>query len=536
MSKHPADEPGSAVLGEHDAALLSLHALADDPSRDPGLIPGFRRVPTGVALQHLAEAPVEEVPVSARVALLGDLARAGFPHHEHAEAGYLALAGSVAGARDGVGAQELLDDLEQAASEGVPFSRLRSGQALPHHEAAFVGQDVCSVRTVRTDGLLATWVYSEFETDAPFARVAAWVDPHYWPARGPMLFKAMDLVGADRPVGLPPPGDVHWHGIFHEEVQLVRRVNTLLHCDYWQDGSRAAGMTYDLALSLDDQIDVDRGFLLVNDVGPVRRVKALKIVGFKEDRWDALVPLVRPYWTDWVRAAVEGGTDSTATPGGAPVDPADPGAAPGQPPQPGTRSCAWLEPAEEWIDFMGESARTYVTLVDDMTADVLAPDAGPADVAQHQQRIFSQMAKDWSQAWVSGLEAVTTMAQDGLVPGVGRPSRGGASTGSAGVRFTGRAPAAAGQDTEGTVWPVVDLAEGDVPTVSDLVAIESGGARIPAASIATSVAPLGAQGHGVRLAVGASGWAPGLYVGELTPRPGATPVPVQLYISRATEA
>ena len=77
-----------------------------------------------------------------------------------------------------------------------------------------------------------------------------------------------------------PLGDEHWHGVFHEEVQLVKRVNTLLHCDYWRDGDRAAGMTYELDLSLDDEIDVDRGFLLVNNAGGVRRVKTLKIVGF----------------------------------------------------------------------------------------------------------------------------------------------------------------------------------------------------------------------------------------------------------------
>ena len=75
-----------------------------------------------------------------------------------------------------------------------------------------------------------------------------------------MLFKGMTVVDADEPVALGPPGDPHWHGVFHEEVQLLQRVNTLLHCDYWQQGTEAAGMTYDLSLSLDNEIDVDRGF------------------------------------------------------------------------------------------------------------------------------------------------------------------------------------------------------------------------------------------------------------------------------------
>ena len=39
-------------------------------------------------------------------------------------------------------------------------------------------------------------------------------------------------------------------------------------------------MTYDLDLSLDNEIDVDRGFLLVTDIGTVRRVQVLKIVSF----------------------------------------------------------------------------------------------------------------------------------------------------------------------------------------------------------------------------------------------------------------
>ena len=60
------------------------------------------------------------------------------------------------------------------------------------------------------------------------------------------------------------------------------------------------------------EIDVDRGFLLVNDAGPVRRVKALKMVGFTDDVWDDVAAMVCPFWTSWVRSAVEGGSTEYA--------------------------------------------------------------------------------------------------------------------------------------------------------------------------------------------------------------------------------
>jgi hypothetical protein len=523
MADHPEDR-GPDVMEAHHSALISLHARSrPDGLPDPGLIPHFRRMGTGTALHTLADASVEEVPVSARLGALGDLARAGFPDLETAEDAYRELAGSVASLRSGVDAEQLLDDLKLATTEKVPFHTLQTGRSLPHHEAAFVGEDVCSVRTVRIGGISATWIFSEFETDAPFDRVAEWVDPHNWPSRGPMLFKAMDLVGSQRPVDLGPPGDVHWHGVFREEVQLVQRVRTLLHCDYWKDGDRAAGMTYDLSLSLDNEIDVDRGFLLVNNVGSVRRVKALKIVGFTNDIWDRVAAMVCPFWTDWVRGAVEdGGSSTPQTPGG---DPAD---------LTGRSPC--VESGEAWIDFLGDSARTYLELFDGMSARIGSPDAKAIDFADDQRRLFSQLAKDWAKAWTFGLDTLSEVAREGLDAGFTPPDTPRDKARGAATTMTAAATAAAAEGTEGTVVPVTGLTPQDAPAVSDLVSIESGGARIPAASITTSVEALAQEGHGVRLQVKVAPWAPGLYVGQVTSRPSADPVPVQLYISQATGA
>jgi hypothetical protein len=304
--------PGSADHDEHRDALLGRHSLAGAfGDLDPGTVPGFRRRSVADALRAVAEADPRYVSVAGRLHVLHDPAKAGFPHLDSAEPEYRLLAGSVADV-SGIDADQLLSDMKESTREGVPFAQTTSGRALPHRDVAFIGQDVCTTRTVQVGGLTAAWVFSEFETDAPFDQVAGWVDPRSWPERGPVMFKRMDPVGSDAPIEIAALGSHHWHGVFHEEVQLVKRVNTLLHCDYWR-GDRAAGMTYDLDLSLDGEIDVDRGFLSVEDDGRVRRVRALKIVGSTTDIWDEVAQLVCPFWRDRVRGAVEGGTTSTPT-------------------------------------------------------------------------------------------------------------------------------------------------------------------------------------------------------------------------------
>ena len=70
----------------------------------------------------------------------------------------------------------MLSDLKEAAAGDTPFHRTASGQSMPHHETAFIGEDVCTTRTVSVGTLTATWVFSEFETDAPFENVVGWID------------------------------------------------------------------------------------------------------------------------------------------------------------------------------------------------------------------------------------------------------------------------------------------------------------------------------------------------------------------------
>lgn len=512
-------------MDEHRDALLHLHSRAGAfGDLEPGAVPGFSPPSDAEALSSLAEADERDVSVAARLGLLHDLAKADFPGYEKAEGEYRLLAGSVADAR-GMDAEQLLSDLKESAREGLPFERTTTGRALPHRDVAFIGQDVCTTRTVHSDGLLAAWVFSEFETDAPFDQVAGWVDPRSWPERGPMMFKRMDLVGAPKPIEIATLGSRHWHGVFHEEVQLVKRVNTLLHCDYWR-GDEAAGMTYYLDLSLDGEIDVDRGFLSVEDLGDVRRVRALKIVGFTDDVWDHVAQLVCPFWTDWVRGAVEGGGSSRpTTPEGTPADP--------------TPSDPAADTLDAWIRFFGDSARTYLDLFADIGSRATARGAAPADWLSEGNRYWSQLAKDWARAWTYGLEALEEVAREGVDAGLTPPGtdpsagRGLASAMTAAATRTAAAPGGP-SGGESTTVPVPGLTADTPVECSQLVSIESGGAILSEVSV--TVEPLGGGRYGARVQTSDSSAPPGLYVGTLQTPQGQLRTPVQLYVARAREA
>ena len=512
-------DPDADQEAEAHHALVGLHAAAGAfGDLDPGALPGFRPSPLAAALRAVAEAPEEDIPVSARLSVLHDLARADFPDYESNEAEYRLLAASVAD-RHGLDVDQLLDDLKGSAQNANPFHSSASARKLPHHAAAFIGEDVCSIRRVQVGALRATWIFSEFETDAPFDSVRQWVDPRNWPRYGPMLFKKMNIVDGGAPVEIKALGDEHWHGVFHEEVQLLDRVNTLLHCDFWRDGDLAAGMTYELNLSLDNELDVDRGFLSVNDVGPVRRVKALKIVGFTQDIWDDAAQLVCPFWTDFVRAAVEGGTTSTPKPPThTPPGGSDPGPSP------------LGETFDAWVEFFGDSARSYLDLFGGVASRATSGGYSIADWVDDGNRYWSKLAKDWARAWTFGMELLDEVAEQGINAGVmppGKPRE--AGRGAATAMATASAPA----DAEGTLTPVAGLGRDDRPKCTNLVSIEAGGATVQSTDITVSVEELADGTFGVRLMTTDGSVPPGLYVGDIENPQGQRLASAQLYLSRA---
>jgi hypothetical protein len=525
MTPPPAE--GGPDGSERDALyrdLLLLHALAPEyRSLDLSALPGHGDFSVPRALRAVAAAPRTLVGISARLAVLYDVARSG-PHADAAVGdafGDLAVSTLPPKTDQGpsLAPADLIADLNRSAAEGKPFATTPSAQAFEHQQTAFIGQDVCTIRRVRVGEIGATWLYSEFETDAPLAGVADWIDPRNWSTWGYLFFRRMELLGAPpAPVGISPPpdGDDHWQGVFHEEVRLIEPLNTLLRCVHWR-GPGAAAVTYDLDLSLDGQLDVDRGFLLVTDTGAARRVQVLKIVGFTDDLWNSLAPLSCPFWTDWIRAAVLGATTS------GPVTPT-------QSPESGTNAC--VATVDAWVRFLGDATVPYVDLGNAVSSRVRSGAYSAPDLLADGTRLWSQLAKDWASAWTSWSETVQEVAREGLdagltPPGVPREVGRHAVTGLAAT------PAA---EAAGTVVPVVGIAETDRLVCSELVSIDASTARLPANDMSVTVESLAGGTLAARVLTTNTSAPVGLYVGRLD-RPDGQPVaPVHLYVSRATGA
>jgi hypothetical protein len=529
---YPPDS-GEAEVEARYRDLLFLHAQSPDfRGVDLSVLPGYGDHSVDEAMRAVAAAPPEEIPVSARLAVLYDLARADLPERRTLGDAYSELAESTLALKPEHPPEfvpgRLVSDLTTAAREGLPFHAMGSADAFEHHEMAFIGEGVCTIRRVQVDGIPATWVYSEFDTDATFDHVAEWVDPRNWRARGPLLFRRMELLGAPpAPVTITPPpdGEPHWQGVFHEEVRLAKLVNTMLRCNFWRSGDAAAS-TYDLDLSLDGEIDVDRGFLLVTDTGRARRVQVLKIVGFTANWWDSVAALVCPFWTDWIRTAVETGTTSGP-------------AAPSQTPDTETSPC--VATVDEWVSFLGRSLDPYVAMGSEMTSRIRSREYATSDLLADSTRVWSQLAKDWARAWNSWSETIDEVAEQGLdagftPPGVPRhtgrrtPTAPGGRAAPSSSSASSSAPAATG----GTVVRVAGLATTDTPVCSDLVSIDVTTTTLPAADVTVTVQTEQDGVVGARVETTNASVPHGLYVGRLATTDGRPLAPVHLYISRAT--
>ena len=508
-------------------ALIALYARTPDFREAAVKLPeSYRSRSVQEDLRLVAEADADQIPTSARLAVLYELAKAGYPgreENEEARNAYRELADSAVrfrARRDGdpeVVGDDLLAEIQAAADERAPLSsrpRLLAGQNFQHSELAFTGRAACTIERVLVDGIEANWIYSEFLTDAPLARIADFLDPRRWPDLGPLFFKRMELVGSVQPLPLtpPPPGDPHWHGVFLEEVQLVRRLRTTLDCTYWRDATTAA-TTYDLASSLDRQIDVDRGYLLVTPAGAMNRVQVLKIVSFTDDFWDTVALFVCPFWTDWIRGAVRDATRTETT------DPTD---------TPGAGRSPLGRAVEDWIDWFGRAAQPYLDLCTDATSRMRSGPYTSGDAMADGARWWSQFAKDWARAWTNWSDTVTEVAEHGLDAGVTPPdvpSERGRGSVSAFVAPAARAGGA-------VLTAPAGLAADEVPTASALVSIGDGAATIPPSEVSVTVEP----GGRLRIRTTSASAPHGMYVGRLRTVAEQDLAPVALYVSRATKA
>jgi len=210
-------------------ALIALYARTPDFREAAAKLPeSFLARSVEADLRLVSEAGEDEIPTSARLAVLYELAKAGYPGREEDEGSrdaYRELADSAVRFRvlrdqEGeVAGDDLLEEIKAAADERVPLSsrpRLLAGPNFRHSEVAFTGRAACTIERVVVDGIEANWIYSEFLTDAPLDGIADFLDPRRWPDLGPLMFKRMELVGSAEvlPLVPPPAGNAHWHGEF----------------------------------------------------------------------------------------------------------------------------------------------------------------------------------------------------------------------------------------------------------------------------------------------------------------------------------
>ena len=181
------------------------------------------------------------------------------------------------------------------------------------------------------------------------------------------------------------------------------------------------------------------------------------------------------------------------------------------------------------MEFFGDSARTYLELFGDVASRATSGGYWAADLVDDGTRYWSQLAKDWAQAWSFGTELLDEVGREGLNAGFmppGKPREAG--------RGAASAMTAAPASSEGTLIPVIGLGKDDQPACTNLVSIEAGGATIQSTDITVLVEGLGDGTYGVRLTTTEGSVPPGLYVGDIENPKGQRLAAAQLYVSRAT--
>ena len=165
-------------------------------------------------------------------------------------------------------------------------------------------EQITDHRYVTVDGNRAAWLFAEFETSESLSDLTRWLTPQDWPQWGGTIFKEM------KPIGKRKPGrsGYEWQAKYLEVVNLAgQELNTVLRCDFGRTAKWAA-MTYDLDHSVDNMLQVDRGFLLAVEAPNKRRqVKALKVVGFTIPFETFVVEEMGGQWTGWYNATHKAG-------------------------------------------------------------------------------------------------------------------------------------------------------------------------------------------------------------------------------------
>jgi hypothetical protein len=364
-------------------------------------------------------------------------------------------------------------------------------------------EQVTDHRYVTVNGKRAAWLFSEFETDKPLGELIPWVTPEKWPEWGGEIFKEMKPVGSRQE---STSGD-EWQAKYLEVVNLAgQELNTVLRCDFGRTKQWAA-LTYDLDHSVDDRLQVDRGFLLAVEAPNERRqVKALKVVGFTDPIETFAVDAVGGEWTHWIRQAIKlaaekGDRDPSVGHHGSAARVTL-----------NSASDYYQDWSHQWTECVGDMAEFYRGYATDVGSRLWSGQYNQGDATQDSGRLFLRMARDWSRLCRAGSQMAADFAEADV------PSTGG---GSSTTEYTDVLVSAPTRPAQVSVGNLVKVGLEDTT-------LKPAHVEVGPDTVATST-PDPAT---IRLQVNPRLGPSGLYAGDVTVTPGATH-PAFVYISKA---
>ena len=376
----------------------------------------------------------------------------------------------------------------------------------------------CAAVPVDVEGTQAVWIFTEFETGESLKTLRDWLIPDHWPDWGGEMFKEMRPISS---VDLrPTPGsEQQTHSNYLEVVEIGgHRLETELRCEFKSDKKWAA-TSFDLDRSIGDMLQVDRGYLMVADVGGRRHVKALKVVGFTDTLLNTVTTQVCPEWSIWVQRATK--VDAVQAAGGS-IDPTPGSVGDSDPRVSWSRDDAATFTggvAEQLIGTVTDMVDFYAPFAADVTERIWSGRYGRVDAANDASRLFQRLARDWSVAWQEGMASASNWAEVTVRP-----------TASAD-------PDRSARTVEHTTLMVKARSDNARVSISDLTRIGRTAATIKASEVMITPPVIEEAGRAyVTIQADTSNVPCGLYEGALVAGAGGKQAPALFYVSHAQPA
>jgi hypothetical protein len=374
-------------------------------------------------------------------------------------------------------------------------------------------EDACQFFDVTVGGVPAVYIYSEFWSSLPFEQFQPWLDPHHWPDRAPLLFR--DVTHTTEQVTEKWQQFTIWHQRFREEATPFDDVVVnYLACDNASCPSFAV-TAYDLDTRALQGVKVDRGYLLVTDLGEGRAVKFVKIIGFNEPAENQRVYELRPFWMSWLRSVAEGEPDTGAkTTAQAPAAP------------PGAHELGPGDLVLQWADAFTHSVGAYGQLAGNLVQGLSGPQFDWNDL----RRTFADSWRTTVMPYAVAFTTTQKTLEQMVAPQVTGPAGFQTARSAQGLGTTASAPATATlplKPMANTVSTRVDLTE--------MRSISNASMVIPPGRIVAGLTGTADQPR-LSVRVDPRGYWPGVYVGSARIGGGMATIPTFLFIADAVAA